>query len=637
MSFDEINNQKFVKKLKGKKFSQPIIDFFNGSEPKEPLKGSFSPPKKTNVKFSMPSIPSAKPYSSPVINKPNFAKPDFAKPDFAKPSFSQTTVHAIPQIPQIPLKSSWHHHEEKCIVDDETCEKSCDSKDSCNSKDSKSSKIDIPHLDNCWGIGGSGYITTDVTGAINPSGGDSGALFNIIKSPVAVQNDGLIILGCSWQVGNVGSNNTRNVSVLRYKSNGTALDTSFGTNGIFSYSFPGSGTTPLGNSCVTGLQIDSSGKILVCGFVVGVYNNPYLLPSGFVIRLNSNGTLDSSFGSGGVVTLSLGSSVNTTVGFGSGVRFAIFTGMRIQSNGSIVCTGTSAYFGASGSLPFYFIQNGTAYNPRSVLLARYTTNGVLDTSFGTSSTGVVETTYNTNFSYSDLAGCDLYNDDSIVLGGYQADLSNDPNSMDTMFAKFTKNGSIDTSFNNSTTYGILAVQGVVVYPIPTGQTLTKGAPTLDVCNSLVTDCNNKIIGAGIAVTPSVSIESAVITGSEDFSIVRLNPDGSLDKSFNGVGYNLVELSTGLDGAYSVDVDHCGNVDAVGYSIEPMTNFRKTSLCKLNSFGSIITTVSTNSYLSSGDNYAVGCAAVDKDKLIVGITARNNTTNNLNAGVAKFIM
>jgi uncharacterized delta-60 repeat protein len=500
-------------------------------------------------------------------------------------------------------------------------------KSSCNNNSSNQSDSDAPYFDDKFGANKSGFVTTDVSSIVSAGGylGDSGALFNIIKSGIAV---------VSFKNGSVSNSNTRNVAVLRYLSNGSGLDTSFGTNGIFSYNFTGSGSTHLSDACVTGAIVDTSGRIIVSGFVVSSYHSPYVLTSGFLIRLNSNGSLDTGFNGTGVATLTLGASINSTAAYGSGQRFAIFTGVKIQ-NGNIVVAGSSATAGAAGTLPFYFMPNGTAYNPRSILIARFNSSGVLDTSFGTAGTGVMEMSYNSSFSYSGIGGLDLYNDGSILVGGYQSDSNNDSASMDTMFAKFTSNGAVDTSFNNGTTYGSLHVQGVVVYPIPTGQSLPSGIPSQDSCYAVRVDHCNKVIGAGVAVTPSISIENMSITGSEDFSIVRLNPDGSLDTTFNNIGYNLVQLSTGIDAAWGVDVDHEGNVDAVGYSVEPTTNFRKLCLAQLNKSGAINYTVSTNSYLSSGDNYASGCIAVDRNKMLVAITARNNNDNDLNAGVAKF--
>ena len=69
-------------------------------------------------------------------------------------------------------------------------------------------------------------------------------------------------------------------------------DTTFGVNGHFTYTY-----TSTINS-VDGVRILSNGKILITGGLNTVSSNP-----GFIIRLNSNGTLDSAFGANGIEIL----------------------------------------------------------------------------------------------------------------------------------------------------------------------------------------------------------------------------------------------------------------------------------------------------------------------------------------------
>ena len=123
------------------------------------------------------------------------------------------------------------------------------------------------------------------------------------------------------------------------------LDTTFGTNGKV--------TTDIGSAdnyaCALGLQAD--GKIVVVGDS----------SSGFALaRYNTNGTLDTTFGKGGIVT--------TVVERGNDIAFAL----AIQPNGKIVVTGQSAIGGI-----YQFA------------VVRYNTNGTLDTEFGTG--GIVKT------------------------------------------------------------------------------------------------------------------------------------------------------------------------------------------------------------------------------------------------------
>jgi uncharacterized delta-60 repeat protein len=116
------------------------------------------------------------------------------------------------------------------------------------------------------------------------------------------------------------------------------LDTTFGTGGIVTTSFTGQDTT-----LVNCAALQSDGKILVGGEIpdskgVGVLG---------LARYNTDGSLDTSFGTGGIVTTT---SVN-------GAAF----GIALQSDGKIV-VGTAVFL--------------------AVDAVRYNTDGTLDTSFG---------------------------------------------------------------------------------------------------------------------------------------------------------------------------------------------------------------------------------------------------------------
>ena len=100
---------------------------------------------------------------------------------------------------------------------------------------------------------------------------------------MALQNNGQII-ALQVQDGSIG------FSLVRFNSNGT-MDATFGNNGKVDYK--------VSNYDITiGVQIDiqSDDKILVCGTAFISDNISDL----FVIRFNSNGSIDQSFGTNGV-------------------------------------------------------------------------------------------------------------------------------------------------------------------------------------------------------------------------------------------------------------------------------------------------------------------------------------------------
>jgi uncharacterized delta-60 repeat protein len=156
--------------------------------------------------------------------------------------------------------------------------------------------------------------------------------FNAGVNRVLIQSDGKIIAAGAFSTfKGLGRNR-----IVRLNTDGTE-DTSF-------YSTLGSGF----NNTVRDIFLQTDGKILVAGDFTSVSGQSYF----GVTRLNSNGSIDTSFNIGGSLL--------------SGSVYAVFQ----QSNGSIVIGGSFSYSGSST------INN----------IARYNVNGVYDTSF-TSSLG----------------------------------------------------------------------------------------------------------------------------------------------------------------------------------------------------------------------------------------------------------
>ncbi len=113
-----------------------------------------------------------------------------------------------------------------------------------------------------------------------------------MASYVALQSDNKIVTV------NVGSANDTHFTVVRYTANGM-LDSTFGTGGIAT--IPISGAT---NVVAHDIVIQRDGKIVIAGEARSgsISNNA----DGLVVRLNTNGTVDSSFGSNGHALIGLG-------------------------------------------------------------------------------------------------------------------------------------------------------------------------------------------------------------------------------------------------------------------------------------------------------------------------------------------
>jgi uncharacterized delta-60 repeat protein len=66
--------------------------------------------------------------------------------------------------------------------------------------------------------------------------------------------------------------------------------------------------------------------------------------------------------------------------------------------------------------------------------------------------------------------------------------------------------------------------------------------------------DGKLVAAGVSF----------INGSEDFSLARYNPDGSLDTEFGVLGRTVTDLG-GNDGVFALVVQPDGNLVAAGFS------------------------------------------------------------------------
>ena len=227
------------------------------------------------------------------------------------------------------------------------------------------------------GFGQGGTVTT----AIRPDGSDAYAL--------ALQPDGKILVGGSTTTGSESE-----FAVARYSAAG-ALDPSFGTGGTV--------TTAIGSfyDHVRALLVQPDGKILAAG---GSYDGSEYEVA--LVRYNPDGSLDSSFGSGGKVT-------TATSGPGGGEAYAL----ALQPDGKIVVGAATG-------------------NNTNFVIARYNADGSPDMSFG--SGGLVMT----NIGY--LRALELQPDGKIVAAG-SSPFWND---VAVAFRLQRGDGSLDTSFRD---------------------------------------------------------------------------------------------------------------------------------------------------------------------------------------------
>jgi uncharacterized delta-60 repeat protein len=324
-------------------------------------------------------------------------------------------------------------------------------------------------LDSTFGIGGK--VTTPIG-----SGNDS------LQSIVIDKQDRIVVSGTTWSGANY------DFFVARFNDNGT-LDSSFGTNGLV---ITGVG---IGDDFAYDMAIDSQNRIVVAGSAVVGGNVNY-----GIIRLDSNGVLDNTFGLNGKIT--------PPIGLGYDSAFAV----AIDSSDRIIAAGTS--------------DNGATTD---FSVARFTTTGLFDTSFN--GTGYVITPMGVSNDYAyDVA---IDNLGRIVVAGHSSNGSN----YDIALVRYNVNGSLDPTFDLD------------------GKFTTAFGAGDDQLNGLAIDDLGRLIVGGYYYNGN----------NYDFALTRLLSSGSLDTSFDGDGKVSVSLGTGDDLGWSTAIDSVGRIILAGYS------------------------------------------------------------------------
>lgn len=248
--------------------------------------------------------------------------------------------------------------------------------------------------------------------------------------------------------------------IAQYRKNGS-LDNSFGQNGIILIN-GGDFHSGYGNDIV----LQNDGKILVTGSLEGIIA---------VLRLNTDGSPDATFGNGGKVLVNAG----LDIGFGEEGNK-----LKIQPDNKIVILANGAYELGGFSA-----------------LVRLTSSGELDNSFGIN--GIAKITGVDNH-YVHLYDIALQNDGKIVAG---SSITGRRNQEHFVMLRFLPNGQIDQDFSYKKT--------IVNLDKNTGN-----------CTSVLLQNDGKIIGAGITRLKNYLTY---------FVMTRFLPNGTVDSSFNKNG------------------------------------------------------------------------------------------------------
>lgn len=206
---------------------------------------------------------------------------------------------------------------------------------------------------------------------------------------VAIQNNGkIVVAGCTLPDAEL------RLGILRYNANGT-LDATFDSNGVL---FGPSG------SCAHGVALQDDGKIVVAGY--GDNGNSIL-----TARYSSTGVLDGSFSTDGLDLVNLGTTEQAW-------------DVAVQDDGKIVVAGCS-----------------TIAAVEQIVLLRYSSTGVLDTTFDGDGVVVTDVSGANDCAYA-LA---LQEDGKPVIAG-----SADSDTW-ALLSRYTSSGALDTTFSGDGT------------------------------------------------------------------------------------------------------------------------------------------------------------------------------------------
>lgn len=391
-------------------------------------------------------------------------------------------------------------------------------------------------LDNTFGTGGKVSISFDYVDEIKD---------------IAIQPDGKIIA-----VGTTENQTTEltNIIIARFLSNGS-IDNTFGINGWVTTT-----VVPNFNCNAIAIELQSDGKIVVGAETNDTATIAPLNGKFLILRYNSNGSLDNTFATNGILSVANTSTADP----------ATYTSdLLIQPDGKIILCG--AYYNTANSTNFIFIRantNGTLDNTfgsngiasvattlgeaaptcmsiqtdnkiafaglvdnqtsNSPFISRLNVNGTVDQTFG--SAGFVTPAYSGSTGFTDIK---LDGNGKIIVCG------NDNNG--SIIARFSNSGNADATFGNA---------GSIITPISTQQN--------ESFEQMVLQPDGKIIAAGFA--------------DGHFALVRTTTQGSLDATFGTNGVVTTTFTSGVGSeANAIELQSDGKIVLGGSNITANMN------------------------------------------------------------------
>jgi len=295
-----------------------------------------------------------------------------------------------------------------------------------------------------------------------------------------------------------------------------------------------------------------------------------------VIRHNADGTLDETFGSGGIAS------------FDSEDRQERVVSLSLQSDGKIVVCG-NLFVSLSDIQPLYWF------------VIRVNTDGTLDTSFGDAGWQLIG---GVDFVPTKCHDSAVQSDDKILIVGETLTTDYDRGTV----VRLNSDGTIDDSFG---------VNGVF-FPHP--------QPIYNFLDGIAVQPDGMIIAYGSIYGPNIEYN--------DYLIIRFDQNGILDPSFGIDGISIVTAGTILYETllYSAIQDD-GKIILVGsYYGETFSGGYMTSLTRLNQDGTVDTNFADNGralldYNPLNEELPQGVVIRDNGKIAVAFNSQQFAPQN----------
>ena len=331
---------------------------------------------------------------------------------------------------------------------------------------------------------------------------------NLTSDSMVLQADGKIVGS-----GTLKDSNGCYVFVARYNSDGSPDGTFAGGSGISITQIS------VNSNCYSAhVDLQSSGKLVVAATRDDSSSSDFVL-----LRYHANGSLDSTFGVGGMVVHNY-------------VLHDQARDVVVQPDDKILLAGFSSN------------NNNTDF-----VIVRFTSSGYVDTSFGFSGRAILDFNNGSNDNLSEIA---LQPNGKILAVGYTFSSS----APDFALARFHSSGSRDYSFGSS------------------GRQILDIFGSTDIAHAIAVQSDGRILVAGDAYHSSLS--------RYYMTILRLNSNATaFDSSFGNSGATYVSFGPTWNVISDVALQSDGKIVAAGYTDARNANY-DVALLRYNSNGSL---------------------------------------------------